>query len=220
MGDGVAMPDVSVGGGRGGGVAGAGGVGASARVLDSARRRVGRRGFASALASALRVAGLPRPRRRPSASWRACAPPRKSVSYQPLPLSWKPAAETCLTSAARAARRAVDERRVAELLQRLELVAARRAAVFVDRHGVVRVACGAQKRLIRKENYTAIIRASAPSAAAVRRRRHRADGCRRRAMQSAVILTHATNADRRATGDERLLDLVDRWPPCWSAPSS
>src|SRR5512143_3934485 len=49
------------------------------------------------------------------------------------------------------ARRAGGERRVADLLQRLELVAAGRAPVFVDRHGKPR--SRRKKRLINKDNY-------------------------------------------------------------------
>ena len=41
-------------------------------------------------------AGLGAPALEPSAALAPAEPPRKSVTYQPEPLSWKPAAVTCL----------------------------------------------------------------------------------------------------------------------------
>ena len=73
--------------------------------------------------AALSGAGLP-----------VASPPRKSVTYQPEPLSWKPAAVTCLTNVGCAARRADGEQRIGHLLQDVLRVPAGRAAVGVDRH--------------------------------------------------------------------------------------
>ena len=73
-------------------------------------------------------------RRRPRSTSPAFLSPRKSVTYQPEPLSWKPAAVTCLTNVDRAARRADVQRRIGNLPQHVLRVAAGRAAIGVDRH--------------------------------------------------------------------------------------
>ena len=91
------------------------------------RRRpaAGRRGAAGAASAAPSLA----------ASLPALLPPRKSVTYQPEPLSWKPAAVTCLAKAAAPQAGQMRQHRVGHLLQHVLRVAAGRAAVGVDRHG-------------------------------------------------------------------------------------
>ena len=83
--------------------------------------------FASGLASAFASAFLPLL--------------LKSVAYQPEPFSWKPAARQLLRILLLAAGRALGQRRLGQLLQVVLLVAAGRAAIFVDRHVSGQNAC-------------------------------------------------------------------------------
>ena len=72
---------------------------------------------------------------RPRSGFLAAVLLLKSVAYQPEPLSWKPAAVTCLANVGRAARRAHGQRRIGQLLQHVLGVTAGRAPIGVDRHG-------------------------------------------------------------------------------------
>ena len=58
----------------------------------------------------------------------------KSVTYQPEPFSWKPAADTSLPISALPQLGAIGDRCIAQLLEILFLKSAAAAAVFVDRH--------------------------------------------------------------------------------------
>lgn len=79
--------------GAGAGAGDAAGAGAGALVGAAAAAAGAAAASAAGLPAAASLAALPTPLLAPS------PPLRKSVTYQPAPLSWKPAAVTCLVNA-------------------------------------------------------------------------------------------------------------------------
>ena len=77
-----------------GAAAAAGALGAGADALDASDDLA-----LSPLGASVLVSGLASALASPPSLAAAVLPPRKSVTYQPEPLSWKPAAVTCLAKA-------------------------------------------------------------------------------------------------------------------------
>ena len=149
-----------------------------------------------------------------SRSWRpACCRLRKSVAYQPLPFSWKPAAETSLTSASLPHGGTGDERRVATASAAPRARGRRRAAVFVDRHDRTRsrsrLRGTAHKALDSKRTIIAsIIRACGRACDGVVRRTTPAQMGARPAQPKCLMLSRRSDS-RDGADDGRLLGLVD-----------
>ena len=149
--------------------------------------------------------------------------PLKSVAYQPLPFSWKPAAERSLISVVLAARRTHDERRIADISAAIR-ACGRRTSSDIRRSAWTTLAgrarC-ARRLLIKNKYYSASSDSTARGAAGAVRIALRCGRCARQRTQSAVCSLSGFFSLRddwfcRGTGEffeaahGRILDLVDR----------